>query len=176
MTAPKSTSKTPELNSFERKPGLESQAITPDNPTQDVDHSLTKTQGIALSDVRGIETEPPTGDVKRALSNEQFMAEWVEIQLAEPGSEDEHQFAEITVNGDRVCIRRGDSAKIRRYHLAVLAAAKQQRLVQKKITNPDGSMGYQESFVLRPVYPFSVLSDSNRAGSTWLRQLLQSAA
>lgn len=162
--------------SFARRDGIDSTNVDYDTPHQDIDHNRVRDTGIALSDVRGIENDVHTSLAKAALENEKFMAERIEIQLADPGDENEHQFAEITVNGERVCIRRGDSATIKRSHLAVLAQAKVQRVVQTKVTAPDGSMGYEEKFVLRPVYPFQVMHDpSGKVGNTWLRTLLQNS-
>lgn len=174
-------SKTPEIQRRDapsigpRATGLESQRVEPDVPVQDVDHSRVAKTGIALDNARGIELDPFTPNTKKLFEDERFMAERIEVMLADPGNEDEHQFAEITVNGERVCIRRGETGIMKRCHLAVLAGAKTQRLVQTKITNPDGSMGYQEKFVLRPIYPFQVVNDPNPKGALWLRQLLQQA-
>lgn len=176
--------KTPELGSappsvpltVTRRQGLDSTNIDLDTPSQDIDHARVRDTGIALSDVRGIETEAPLGSLKQVLAEEKFMQDVLEVQLADPGDENEHQFAEITVNGERVCVKRGDSAQMKRSHVAVLAAAKVQRVVQKKVTASDGSMGYEEKYVLRPVYPFQVMYDpAGQVGNKWLRQILQSA-
>lgn len=162
--------------SFQRRDGIDSNNIEFDTPSQAVRHDLVQSSGIALADVRGIENDTVTSNVAKALANEKFMAERVEILMADPGDENEHQFAEITVNGERVCIKRGDSATLKRCHVAVLASAKVQRVVQTKVTYADGSMGYEEKFVLRPVYPFQVLNDpSGKVGNTWLRGLLQNS-
>jgi hypothetical protein len=171
--------KTPEIKSspaFVKASGIDSREVKFDVPEQDVNHSLVRDTGIALSDVRGIETDVPLHSLRETLADEKFFAEEVEVLLSEPGNENEHQFVEVTVNGHRVCGRRGDTMKMKRYHLAVLAGAKSQVLVQKKVTNSDGSTGYEERFVLRPVYPFQVTYDPNPAGQKWLRQLLQNAA
>ena len=107
------------------------------------------------------------------LDFEQFMRDELLVQMADPASEDDHQYAEVTVNGDyRLCVR-GDQVRLRRYHVAVLAAAKQLRVSQKRVTTADGSMGYQE--VVRSVltYPFSVIEDPRgRMGNDWLRKII----
>lgn len=175
--------KTPELN--QKSPsvyvrgagaGTDSRNVAFDVPEQEIDHSLVKDTGIALSDARGIETDVPLASLSRVLNDEKFFNEPVEVLLAEPGTENEHQFVELTVNGERVCGRRGETMRMKRSHLAVLAGAKMQAVVQKKVTNSDGSTGYEERFVLRPMYPFQVTEDNNPAGAKWLRQLLQNAA
>jgi hypothetical protein len=108
------------------------------------------------------------------LEREKFMAEELEIHLMEAGSDDEPQFVEVRVNGDYRMGVRGNSLFMKRYHVAVLAQAKEQRLQQKKIVNLDGSMGYQEMMVSRPTYPFTVIHDpSGLKGSDWLRQQMK---
>lgn len=154
---------------------LSTDGVKLDTPSQDVDHGLVKATGMALADAAGIENEPDTAKVRKALSEEQFMAQAVDIILHEPGdSENEHRFCECTVNGEYICLPRdGNQHTVKRYHLAVIAAAKVQKLSQTKITHPDGSMGYKEKATLHPVYPFSVVHDPNPAGVTWLRQIMQ---
>lgn len=108
------------------------------------------------------------------LEREKFMAEDLEIHLLDAGSDDEPQFVEVRVNGDYRMGVRGATCFMKRYHVAVLCQAKEQRLQQKKIVNPDGSMGYQETMVSRQTYPFTVIHDpSGRKGSDWLRQQLK---
>lgn len=108
------------------------------------------------------------------IDEEAFMREEVEIILMEPGNENDAQFCEVNVNGDyRLLLRNGEPQRVRRYHVAVLAQAKQSRVRQKKIVNPDGSMGFQEENVLSLTYPFSVSHDPNpKQGAPWLRKML----
>ena len=109
-----------------------------------------------------------------AIDREAFMRDEMEVILMEPGSEHDPQFCEVNVNGDyRLLMRNGEPQKLRRYHVAVLAQAKQSRVRQKKIVQPDGSMGFIEENVLSLVYPFSVYHDPNpKQGAPWLRQLI----
>lgn len=165
------------VNTFERRAGLESQAIPLDKPSEAIKHDGVNAAGDKVAFVEsanGIESEGPTANISKALADEKFMQEPVEIILASPGTEDEHRYVEVTVNGIRRCLPRDDSVVhvIPRCHLAVIAAAKVQRLVQTKITNADGSMGYAEKAVLQALYPFSVISDQNPKGSAWLRQVI----
>jgi hypothetical protein len=154
---------------------LSTDKVKLDTPVQEVNHDLVKTTGVALPDAAGIEGEPDTPRVKKALEDEKFMAEMIEIQVHEPGdSENEHRYCEVTVNGDYRCIPRdGQVHRVKRYHVAVIASAKVQRLRQEKVTAADGSMGYKETAVMQPLYPFSVIHDPNPAGVTWVRQLMQ---
>lgn len=123
----------------------------------------------------GIQLETTPVYSTEALDREKFMREEVEITLVEPGNENDPFFVEINVNGDyRILFRDGlTPQKVRRYHVAVLAQAKQSRVRQTKITNPDGSMGFKEESVLSLSYPFTVIADS-RLGNQWLRETLRS--
>lgn len=159
-------------NSAERKPGLEAGAV-------DMQGAETK---FSMDDTaRGFNplTDTPVIATDKIINNsqlefEKFMSEVLEIQMADAGSEEENQFAEINVNGDYKLIRRGEIGFLRRYHVAVLAQAKEMRLKQTKIVEADGSMGYREMLVSRQTYPFTVIHDqSGRKGSDWLREILK---
>ena len=122
--------------------------------------------GIAFDNERVYRTDQ--------LDQEAFMRDEMEVMLSEPTSENDPSFVEITVNGDYKLAIRGDTVKMRRYHVAVLAQAKQSRVRQRKIVNPDGSMGFQEENVLALSYPFQVIHDPNpKVGGPWLRNLIQ---
>lgn len=105
---------------------------------------------------------------------EKFMAEILEVHVADAPSEDDPQFAEIGVNGDRVIALRGATTRMRRYHVAVLAQAKTLRVSQKKVVHADGSMSYEETAVPRLSFPFSVVDDpSHQRGRDWLKQQMR---
>lgn len=154
------------INSYERKKGLDSPDVPMHNDTESV-AAVRSGQGIEIDTDRVISTD--------AVDQESFMRDEMEIILMEPNNENDPQFCEVNVNGDyRLLFRNGEPQRVRRYHVAVLANAKQSRVRQKKIVAPDGSMGFQEDNVLSLTYPFSVLSDPNpKKGTPWLRQLLQ---
>jgi hypothetical protein len=114
----------------------------------------------------------PTMDPDR-IDLEAFMKEPIEIQMSDAMDENDPKFAEVTVNGRYIKIPRGEIMRVPRSHVAVLAQAKQMRVIQDKVTNPDGSSGFRERVVMKLTYPFSVLHDPNPKGAAWLRQLLQ---
>lgn len=120
----------------------------------------------------------PEIEVAKSISEAataKFMQDEIEVLFLDPPSENDHQFVEVNVNGDYRCIARGQSGKLRRYHLAVLANAKTSRVVQKQIVNADGSRGHVETSVLSLNYPFQVLNDPAGAkGAAWLKSLLAS--
>lgn len=153
------------VNSYERKKTIESHNVDIVGQVSDAKEALG-TSGHTIDTDRVISTEQ--------LDSASFMRDEMEIILMEPNNENEAQFCEVNVNGDyRLLLRNGEPQKLRRYHVAVLAQAKQSRVRQKKIVQPDGSMGFQEENVLSLTYPFSVLHDPNpKQGAPWLRQML----
>lgn len=166
----------PPLTRFENKKGVNSENIEIVNAV--ARGSIDDTEkGKPMGTVGGIEIDTDRVLKVDDLDNEQFMRDELEVMFSEPMSENEPGFVECTVNGDYVMAVRGYTTKLRRYHVAVLAQAKIARVKQKKIVNPDGSMGFQEEVVLSLVYPFQVMNDPRPAkGVPWLRQLLQTPA
>lgn len=152
------------INSYERKKTLSSEDV-------EIQGAVTP---AAQATVGGheIDTDPIFNTDQ--IDHEAFMRDEMEIILMEPGNEHDPQFCEVNVNGSYVLMmRNGEPQKCRRYHVAVLAQAKQSRVRQKKIVMPDGSMGFSEEQVLSLVYPFSISHDPNpKKGGPWLRQLL----
>lgn len=126
----------------------------------------TKPGGVEIDTDRVLRTD--------ALDQEAFMRDELEVMFSEPAGEHEPSFVEVNVNGDYRMAVRGDTVKLRRYHVEVIANAKQSRVRQRKIVNPDGSMGFQEENVLSLTYPFQIVHDPNpRQGAPWLKKLLQ---
>lgn len=123
-----------------------------------------------------IVTEPVYATAQ--LDEEAFMAQPIDVMLLEPSNENEPQFAEVTVNGNyRLLPRDGNVITIPRAHVGVLCDAKVQRVTQRKVVTPDGSMGYEEQIKTALAYPFSVVSDpSGPKGAEWLKRKLRSAA
>ncbi len=154
----------PKVNTYERQRTLSSEDVDIVNAVEDV-----KASGIEIDTDQVIRTEQ--------LDFEKFMRDELEVHINESQNENDAAFVEINVNGDYRMIVRGDTAKLRRYHVAVLAQAKQSRVRQKKIVNQDGSMGFVEENVLSLTYPFSVISDPNpKQGGPWLKQILSNPA
>jgi hypothetical protein len=155
---------TDKINSYERKRGVSS---------DDVD-IVNKVQPAAEATKGGHEVDTDRVYSTAQIDEEAFMREELEIILMEPGNENDAQFCEVNVNGDyRLLMRNGEPQRLRRYHVAVLAQAKQSRVRQRKIVNQDGSMGFQEENVLSLTYPFSVSHEPNpKHGASWLRKML----
>ncbi len=129
-----------------------------------------------LDPLAGMETDPARMPTPADLTMEAFMAQEMEVQMMESGSEEDNQYAEVTVNGDYRIARRGDVVMLKRYHVAVLASAKELRMKQTRVTDADGSMRYEERMVAKLTYPFTVLNDpAGRRGADWLRAQLQAA-
>lgn len=155
-------------NSYERSKSVASEDVDIINrvtPASDA----TKSGGIEIDTDRVLRTDQ--------IDQEAFMRDELEVYFNEPGNEHEPGFVEVNVNGDYRMVVRGDTAKLRRYHVAVLANAKQSRVRQKKVVNQDGSMGFQEENVLSLTYPFQVMHDPNpKQGVPWLKKLLSQPA
>lgn len=154
------------INSYERKKGPDSNEVEMVNGGIESAAEAKSGRGIEIDTDRVISTD--------ALDQEAFMRDELEVFFNEPGNEHEPAFVEVNVNGDYRMVIRGNTATLRRYHVAVLANAKQSRVRQKKIVNNDGSMGFQEESVLSLTYPFQVMNDPNpKQGIPWLKKLLQ---
>ena len=154
------------INSYERKKGLDSNEVDMVGGGIESAAEAKSGRGIEIDIDRVISTD--------AIDQEAFMRDELEVFFNEPGNEHEASVVEVNVNGDYRMVVRGNTAKMRRYHVAVLAAAKQSRVRQKKIVAPDGSMGFQEESVLSLTYPFQIMNDPNpRQGVPWLKKLLQ---
>lgn len=152
------------VNSYERNKTVSSEEIPIFGQTTPASEA-TKPGGIEIDTDRVLRTDD--------LDHEAFMREELEVFFNEPGNEHEPTYVEVNINGDYRMAVRGDTVKMRRYHLAVLASAKQSRVRQKKIVNADGSMGFQEENVLSLSYPFQVVHDPNpKLGGPWLKKLL----
>ena len=160
------------INSYERKATVDSTNVDIQGGVQR--SSIEDTAANRNPHTRG-GVEIDTDRVIRAeqLDEEAFMRDELEVHLHEPTSENDPAFVEVNVNGDYKLAVRGDTIKLRRYHVAVLAQAKQSRVRQRKVVNPDGSMGFVEENVLALSYPFSVTHDPNpKKGGAWLKQML----
>lgn len=162
------------INSYERKGTISSEDVDIQNAVETTSIEDTA-RGKGLS--KGVEIDTDRVFRADALDEEAFMRDQLEIMLMEPQNENDPAFVEINVNGDYVMGIRGNNVMMRRYHVAVLAQAKQSRVRQKKIVNPDGSMGFQEENVLSLTYPFQVVHDPNpKKGGAWLKQILGNPA
>lgn len=143
---------------------IDSQSIDIINSIEKIDHSKQASGGIEIDTERLSSKE---------IDMEAFMRQDVEVYVNDAPTENDPGFVEINVNGDYRCIVRGDTVRLKRYHVAVLAQAKVSRLRQRKITHPDGSQGYIEENVTSLAYPFSVTDDpSPKLGHAWLKQQL----
>lgn len=152
------------VNTYERNKSISSEDVPIFGQVTEASEA-SKPGGIEIDTDRVLRTD--------AIDEEAFMRDELEIYFNEPGNEHEPGFVEVNVNGDYRMAVRGDTVKLRRYHVAVLANAKQSRVRQRKVVSPDGSMGFQEENVLSLTYPFQVMHDPNpKQGVPWLKKLL----
>ncbi len=152
---------------YTRRTGVDSNDVSiVGNDTAITAQTLAADGGIEIDTDRVLRTDD--------LEKVRFMQDELEVIFSEPQSENDPRVVEVNVNGHYVmAVRDNTPVKLKRYHVAVLAQAKQMRVRQEKVVNPDGSQGYVERAVLSLSYPFSVLFDPNPVkGAPWLRQLL----
>lgn len=164
------------LPATEKKPGIDSESVDIANAVETGTAETTTMRGEALGTKGAIEIDT-TRVTTDQLDHEHFMRDEVEILVQESQNENDPGFVEVNVNGDYKLIHRGHPCVVRRYHVAALARAKQSRVKQDKIVNPDGSMGFREVNVIGLTYPFQVMHDPRPSkGGPWLRALLQTPA
>lgn len=153
------------INTYERNKTVSSEDVPIFGQTSPAAEA-SKPGGVEIDTDRVIRTDQ--------IDQEAFMRDELEVFFTEAGNEHEPGFVEVNVNGDYRMAVRGETTKLRRYHVAVLANAKQSRVRQKKIVNADGSMGFAEENVLSLTYPFQITHDPNpKQGGPWLKKLLQ---
>jgi hypothetical protein len=161
-------------NSYERSKTIDSPDIDIEQKEILVNAEQTAAGRNAFAE-RVIETDPIYS--MDQLDEEAFMRQEIEIHFHDAPTEDDQQFVDVAVNGDRRVFPRGATVKLPRCHVAALCDAKQARLVQKKIVGNDGSMGYEERMVTQLSYPFSTVFDpAGKRGAEWLKKKLSQAA
>jgi hypothetical protein len=154
----------PPKPTYQRQSTLDSSDVEIQNAVQDASEAVSS---------KGIEIDTSSVIRSDELDFEQFMRDELDVFINEAQNENDPSIVEINVNGDYRMAVRGDTVKLRRYHVAALARAKQSRVRQRKVVNADGSMGFVEEQVLSLTYPFSIVSDPRpQKGGPWLKQLL----
>ena len=116
-------------------------------------------------------------DLGRVAAQEAFMHEQVKVLIMATTDANAPPYADISVNGQKVVIRRNQPTVILRKHLEVLARMRETRWVQEVPEGWNGAVGME---TLRGhsanVYPFTVLKDDNPKGGAWLEHILAEAA
>lgn len=104
------------------------------------------------------------------LEHERFMQEPVTIYLSEASDDNATPAVEVSVNGRRVILPRGQNVTVKRMYVERLARAKRTAISQ----NLDPSLREEVNRVQRREildYPFSVIHDSDR-GREWLKNIM----
>lgn len=128
----------------------------------------------ATGPVGPLEDEIETVDTPRwrdKAKMEAFMAEFVEIRVADTGGVNEEQFIDIGSNGVRQFVQRGVWQRVRRRFVEVLARAKRDVIHTPEFTDAAGNNSTR--LVKTPVlrYPFE-MRDKNPDGQVWLQRVL----
>ena len=130
-----------------------------------IEHDEPTIESIATSDLGSIARE------------EKFMHEPVTILIMSTTDANAPPYADVSVNGQKIVIRRNQKTTILRKHLEVLARMKETRWVQEVPEGWNGAVGME---TLRGhsalVYPFTVLRDDNPLGGEWRERILAEAA
>lgn len=115
------------------------------------------------------------GNADRTISEEAFMNELVEIEIAETTDENQPPHVLLNVNGVSMPILRGQPVRVKRKYVEVLARCKETKYKQptRDMGNPEA--GNQLIGATALTYPFQVLADSPK-GTAWLRAVRAEAA
>lgn len=115
------------------------------------------------------------GNADKTISEEAFMNEMVEIEIAETTDENQPPHVLLNVNGTSMPIMRGQPVRVKRKYVEVLARCKETKYKQptRDMGNPEA--GNQLIGATALTYPFQVLSDTPK-GNAWLRAVRMEAA
>lgn len=120
---------------------------------------------------------PVANDFKRAIDDAAFAEDVLTVHLSEPRDESDFEYCVLGVNGVLRTFRRGDTHKIPRKYVEVLARSKIMRVATKRKTLDDGSETMVPVVSYSPVYPFSVTHDpAGGKGVEWLKTIIQQPA
>lgn len=116
-----------------------------------------------------------TTDLGPIAREEAFMHEPVTIMIMATTDSNAAPYADVSVNGQKVVIRRNQKTVVLRKHLEVLARMRETRWVQgQDLVGPVGMESLRGHTA--HVYPFTVLKDDNPLGGEWLSHILAEAA
>ena len=102
-----------------------------------------------------------------------FMEEYVEVMVHESTDKNAENPVFTACNGVTQYFSRGQVQRVKRKYIGILAGCKEFNVTTPEYTAADGTraIGIRRTSSLK--YPFSVISDPNPRGATWLRSLLQ---
>ena len=114
-----------------------------------------------------------TGGLSAEAQENLFMEEFVEVMVHESTDKNAENPVFTACNGVPQYFSRGQVQRVRRKYVGILASCKEFSISTPEYTGADGvrAMSIKRTSSLK--YPFSVISDPNPRGATWLRSLLQ---
>jgi len=104
-----------------------------------------------------------------------FLEETVEVIVHESTDPNAEAIIKVGVGGRNQFFVRGTAHIVKRKFIAVLAQAKATTYTQQRYKDTDGNEGIRNVPRTALMYPFSIISDSNRMGADWLKKTLASA-
>ena len=135
-------------------------------------------EAIDLSDEDGTMIDGTKyGDVenpifKEKMEYEAFMKEMVEVQIHDMQGDENVPLFDISVNGRACVFRFGEAKWVPRYIVEGLARARPIHYSNEAYRKQDGSESIRHPARRGLRYPFSVITDKNPRGNTWLRNIL----
>lgn len=116
---------------------------------------------------------PSVGDYAAELA---FNEEFVDVVVHESTDKNAEAIVDLYCNGTPQRFIRGQTQRVRRKFVEILARARQTSITTKTHANgEDGEAVNRISKHTAVRYPFSVVYDANPKGGAWLKQLLQTA-
>lgn len=130
-------------------------------------------QGIEIptDDRGGIEPVAQSADFKAIAAEEEFMNEFLVIEVPASNNENEAPHVVVNCNGTNQVIMRGVPVRVRRKYVEILARAKEIKYRQET-RNPAAPDQISMLQTAALSYPFQVHQDPNRKGPAWLLHIL----
>jgi hypothetical protein len=150
------------------------EVLASEHDTTELDARVMKSTGAASESMSGgvIErvSEMPHDDEHTAMLA--FMAEPIEVRIAETSDPEAEQIFEITINGRTELFRRGETKTVPRYYIDRMARLKETRYTNREVVSADGTRDvvYDPRTSLK--YDFAITRDTNPLGASWHRAVL----
>ena len=133
-------------------------------------------RGIEVVESPGIEPITGNPDLARIAAEEAFMNDFMKIMIFPTTDANASPYATLSVNGERVIVRRAVKTVVKRKHVEVLARMKETRYSQDLNPNSNGEITTDSVRGHSALaYPFTVLEDPSPKGGAWLEHILAEA-
>ena len=111
-------------------------------------------------------------ELKDKVEQLEFSEQMIQVMVHPAGGERPEHTGTVSVNGKKVCFKRGVPQWMSRAHVEVLAKAKTSDYGNVETVNPyNGEKTIQNPETRTPRYPFHVLQDPSPLGAQWLHRV-----